>query len=155
MQQRLRRDATHVQAHATQLGIALHQDDLEPQVGSAEGRAVATGATADERFRDLAERAGAEWLLVASGVPSIDVGEVEDLRATLNYAHASVVGRAGEAGTPHRYVTNVSPSPVLLRRDLVAEHGWSLDQQRADAIQSGLVARGHRIYAADLASEQS
>ena len=117
--------------------------------------AQATGATADERFRDLAERAGAEWLLVASGVSNLGVCDVEDLRATLNYAHASVVGRAGEDGTPHRYVTNVSPSPVLLRRDVVAEHGWSLDQQRAEAIQSGLVARGHRIYAADLVSEQS
>jgi len=47
VQERLGRDAAHVQAHTTQGGVALDQHDLETQIGGAEGSAVATGATAE------------------------------------------------------------------------------------------------------------
>ena len=47
MQQRLGGNAAHVQAHAAQGGVALDDDDLEAQVGRAEGGAVAAGAAAE------------------------------------------------------------------------------------------------------------
>ncbi len=47
VQQRLGGDAAHVQAHATQGGVALDQHDLQAQVGGAEGGGVAAGAAAE------------------------------------------------------------------------------------------------------------
>jgi hypothetical protein len=49
VQQRLAGNAAHVQAHAAQLGVALHQNDLQTQVGGAEGGAVAAGAAAQHQ----------------------------------------------------------------------------------------------------------
>jgi hypothetical protein len=46
VQQRLGRDAAHVQAHAAQGGVALDQHHLQAQVGRAEGGRVAARATA-------------------------------------------------------------------------------------------------------------
>ena len=46
MQQRFGRDATHVQTHTAQLGIALDDGNLQTQVCGTECGAVATGATA-------------------------------------------------------------------------------------------------------------
>ena len=47
MQQRLAGDAADVQAHAAQGGVAFDDDDLEAEVGRAEGGAVAAGAAAE------------------------------------------------------------------------------------------------------------
>ncbi len=59
VQQRLGGDAAHVQAHAAQGGVALDQDDLQAQVGGAEGGGVATGATAQhEHVAFQIDRAG-------------------------------------------------------------------------------------------------
>jgi hypothetical protein len=49
MQQRLGRDAAHVQAHAAQRGVALDQHHLQAQVGRAEGGAVAARAAAQHQ----------------------------------------------------------------------------------------------------------
>ena len=46
VQQRLGRDAAHVQADTAQCGLTLDQDDLEPEVGRAEGGLAAAGACA-------------------------------------------------------------------------------------------------------------
>jgi hypothetical protein len=51
VQQRLARNAAHVQAHAAEGGIALDEHGLHAEVGAAEGRGVATGAgTENQHF---------------------------------------------------------------------------------------------------------
>ena len=49
MQQRLGRDADHVQADAAQAGVALHQNHFQAEIGGAEGGAVAAGASAQHQ----------------------------------------------------------------------------------------------------------
>ena len=49
VQQRFGRDATHVQAHAAQAGVALHQNHFQAQIGGAEGGRVAAGASAQHQ----------------------------------------------------------------------------------------------------------
>ena len=49
MQQGFGWDAAHVQAHATQGGVTLDDDDFQAQVGGAEGGGIATGATAQHQ----------------------------------------------------------------------------------------------------------
>jgi hypothetical protein len=49
VQQRLGRDAAHVQADAAQRGVAFDDDDFQAQVGRAEGGGVAAGATAQHQ----------------------------------------------------------------------------------------------------------
>jgi hypothetical protein len=49
VQQRLGRDAAHVQAHATEGGVALDDDGLQAQVGGAEGGRIAARAGAQHQ----------------------------------------------------------------------------------------------------------
>ena len=44
VQQRLARDAAHVQAHAAQCGVTLDEHGLQAQVGRAKGRRIASRA---------------------------------------------------------------------------------------------------------------
>ena len=48
VQQRLRRDAADVQAHAAEALVALDQDRLQPEVGGAERGRVATDARSED-----------------------------------------------------------------------------------------------------------
>jgi hypothetical protein len=65
VQQCLGWDAAHVQAHATQGGVALDDDNFQAQVGCAEGSGIATGATAQHQQVALhigtAAKAGRSW----------------------------------------------------------------------------------------------
>ncbi|MDX1619520.1 MAG: glycosyltransferase [Nitriliruptorales bacterium] len=101
------------------------------------------------RYRELAEAAGSEWLLLVSGLGGVSPESLDDLRTVPVYVDTDVVGRRRDAST-HRYVNQVEPTPVLVRRDIVASHGWSNDPSRCGAIIDDLAARGHRVYAADL-----
>jgi hypothetical protein len=65
VQQRLGGDAAHVQAHATQGGVALDDDHLEAQVRSAEGGGVAARATAEHQH--VAVQVGTAGKLAAWG----------------------------------------------------------------------------------------
>ena len=59
VQERLAGDAADVQAHAAKLGVALHQYDLEAQVGSAKRRRIAAGVGAQhEQVTVQINRAG-------------------------------------------------------------------------------------------------
>ncbi len=49
VQQRLRRDAADVQAHAAERGVALDQHGLHAEVGAAEGGRIAAGAGAEHQ----------------------------------------------------------------------------------------------------------
>ncbi len=49
VQQRLAGNAAHVQAHATQGGVALDDDDFQAQISRTEGGGIATGATAQHQ----------------------------------------------------------------------------------------------------------
>jgi hypothetical protein len=60
MQQGLGRNAAHVQADPAQRGIALHQHDLEAEIGGAERRAVATRAAAEHEHVALKVGTAAE-----------------------------------------------------------------------------------------------
>ncbi|OQC07498.1 MAG: hypothetical protein BWX79_01871 [Alphaproteobacteria bacterium ADurb.Bin100] len=60
VQQGLRGDATHVQAHAAQGRVTLDHDDFEAQVCCAEGRGVAAGATAEHQHVALQIRTSGE-----------------------------------------------------------------------------------------------
>ncbi|MDX1620030.1 MAG: glycosyltransferase [Nitriliruptorales bacterium] len=102
-----------------------------------------------DRYRELADTAGADWVLIVSGLGTLDPDSLIDLQATPTYMDADVVGRAPD-GSTHRYVHEIVPSPALVRRDLVSQHGWSNDPQRCRELLGELVSRGHRIYAADL-----
>ena len=53
VQQRLGRNAAHVQAHAAKHGPALDQRDVEPEIRCAEGGGVAAGAGAEHEHVGL------------------------------------------------------------------------------------------------------
>jgi hypothetical protein len=64
VQQGLRGDAAHVEADAAQHGPALHQRDLETQVGSAERCGITAGTrTQDQQLSfTIVRHVGLEWL---------------------------------------------------------------------------------------------
>jgi hypothetical protein len=128
-------------------------DEASPTPHPSVVRVTQSGASDQgSRFRDLAARAGSEWLLVVAAVSDLRWEEVADLRAALSYTEAAAIGRS-DAGPPHRYVTTLSPAPVLVRRDVVERHGWHLDHDTAKRLQADLLARGHRLYATDLTGD--
>ena len=75
VQQRLGRNAAHIQADAAQRGVALHDHHLQPQVRSAEGGRVAAWATAEHQH--VAVEVGTchrSWPRVQGLALSLDAG---------------------------------------------------------------------------------
>jgi hypothetical protein len=109
----------------------------------------APGQTDIERYRELAATAGTDWLLLVGAGTDISDDDLQDLIVALRYAKTDVVGVAAD-GPGQQFVTSLAPSPVLVRRSIVAEHGWTTDPEQAAAHQAKLVAHGHRMFAVDL-----
>ena len=97
-----------------------------------------------DRFAQLAASTDAPWVLVADPEGDLDLDELADLAVARRWTPADVIGTAAGAVSAHRYVDRVAPGAALVRRELVAAHGWD----DTDASSQGLLAAlGATFYA--------
>lgn len=94
-----------------------------------------------ERMRELADATDAPWLLIADSRHTYGLEHLADLAVARRWASADVVG---VGHTAHRYVDTVEPHGALVRRALVAAHGW--DDRDATAGQDVLRGLGSSLY---------
>jgi SAM-dependent methyltransferase/glycosyltransferase involved in cell wall biosynthesis len=94
------------------------------------------------------------WLLQLAPGVALSETALADARAAAAFADADVIGTRpasnGEAPAEHRYVTDVDPRALLIRRELAGERGWPPgppEQLRARLREWS--DEGVRIYAAD------
>jgi SAM-dependent methyltransferase/spore maturation protein CgeB len=132
-----------------------------PSDAPVAGAAVIKQAADRLRAQRLAELAGATeapWVLIADDAHSYRLDHLADLAVARRWTHADIIGvtarHEGGAGADghahgpryvHRYVDLVEPHGVLVRRTLVAEHGW--DDRDPDQTQAALAALGATFYA--------
>ena len=144
-------------------------DVLVGTVGSVPAPAGATvveqapDAERSDRYRDLALRTSAPWLLVLEPRHRYGVDLLADLIAWTRFADAEVLGTAGPvdlggadghahgggadgSAGEHRYVDAVHPHAALVRRELLLQRGWP-DGADAAERQREWTAEGVRIYA--------
>jgi ubiquinone/menaquinone biosynthesis C-methylase UbiE/spore maturation protein CgeB len=104
-----------------------------------------------ERFAELAAATEAPWVLIADGTHSYRLDHLADLAVARRWTHADIIGvdlpggsHDHHHGHTHRYVDRVEPHGALVRRELVAEHGW--DDRSAEQTQAELSALGATLY---------
>lgn len=103
-----------------------------------------------ERLAELAAATDAPWVLIAAAGQTYDLDHVADLAVARRWTTADVIGVGTDGdrvdGPPaHRYVRRVAPHGALVRRELVARHGW--DDRDGAALQGRLAALGATFYA--------
>jgi 2-polyprenyl-3-methyl-5-hydroxy-6-metoxy-1,4-benzoquinol methylase len=106
-----------------------------------------------QRLAHLAGHTDAPWVLVADAAHAYRLDHLADLAVARRWTHADVIGvvgdgavrRDGASAAAHRYVSRVEPHGALVRRALVAEHGW--DDRHAEQTQAALAALGATFYA--------
>ena len=98
-----------------------------------------------ERFAQLAAATDTPWTLIADGQHTYRLDHLADLAVARRWTSADVIG-TGPGDMLHRYVERVVPHGALVRRAVMAEHGW--DDRVADQTQSRLAALGATFYAA-------
>ncbi|MBW3606280.1 MAG: methyltransferase domain-containing protein [Actinobacteria bacterium] len=123
-------------------GVAT-PDDVTAVVQSA-------GRPRSERLAQLAATTDAPWVFVADAERTYGLDHLADLAVARRWTSADVIGAGADTDRldgplAHRHVRRVAPHGVLLRRDLVAEHGW--DDRDGAAIQARLTALGATFYA--------
>jgi hypothetical protein len=111
----------------------------------------AAGRPRAERLAELARATDVPWVLIADAAHSYRLDHLADLAVARRWTHADIIGveahdRASVHAHPavHRYVRRVEPHGALVRRELVAEHGW--DDRDADRAQGPLEALGATLY---------
>jgi hypothetical protein len=102
-----------------------------------------------ERLAELAGSTDAPWVLIADATRSYRLDHLADLAVARRWTSADIIGveaRDGGAAHPatHRFVSRVEPHGALVRRDLVAEHGW--DDHAVEPTQGVLAALGATLY---------
>jgi hypothetical protein len=102
-----------------------------------------------ERLAELAAATEAPWVLIADGTHTYRLDHLADLAVARRWTHADIIGvelpdRDHHHGHAHRYVSHVEPHGALVRRELVAEHGW--DDRVAEHTQATLSALGATLY---------
>lgn len=104
-----------------------------------------------DRLAELARHTDAAWVLIASSAHTYHLDHLADLAVARRWTHADAIGVAADGdgghghGRAHRYVSRVQPHGVLVRRALVAEHGW--DDRASEPTQPALAALGATLYA--------
>ena len=141
--------------------VAQSQPPHDVVIGAASGVA-APGATViaqqaggprSQRLAELAGHTDAPWVLIADGRHTYRLDHLADLAVARRWTSADVIGVApggddsahGADHAAHRYVSRVEPHGALVRRALVAEHGW--DDRVPDQTQARLAALGATLYA--------
>ena len=98
-----------------------------------------------ERVAGLAAATDAPWVLIADAERDPGLDDLADLAVARRWTTADVIGTAAGGVGAHRYVARLAPGGALVRRELVAAHGWD----DADASSQGrLAALGATFYAA-------
>ncbi|WP_130648630.1 glycosyltransferase family protein [Egicoccus halophilus] len=128
----------------------LLADDATGTAPGAAHRVALAGTDERARYRELADLAGAGWVLVGEGAP--DPALVARLATARRYTRAEVLGVAVDGGPSHRYVTSVAVGPALVRRELVARIGWSSDPTVLAPLLAELRDEGARLYAVEAAA---
>ena len=98
-----------------------------------------------ERLAGLAAATDAPWVLIADPHHDLGLDDLADLAVARRWTSADVIGTATGGVGAHRYVGRVAPGGALVRRELVAAHGW--DDTDASS-QRRLAALGATFYAA-------
>jgi hypothetical protein len=98
-----------------------------------------------ERLAGLAAGTDAPWVLIADAGRELGLDDLADLAVARRWTTADVIGTATGGAGVHRYVGRVAPGGALVRRELVAAHGW--DDTDA-SLQGRLRALGATFYAA-------
>jgi hypothetical protein len=98
-----------------------------------------------ERLAGLAAGTDAPWVLIADTGRELGLDDLADLAVARRWTTPDVIGTATGGAGVHRYVGRVAPGGALVRRELVAAHGW----HDTDASSQGrLRALGATFYAA-------
>jgi hypothetical protein len=103
-----------------------------------------------ERLAELATATSAPWVLIADAGHTYGLDHLADLAIARRWTSADVIGVGADTDRvdgplAHRHVRRVAPHGVLLRRALVAEHGW--DDRDGAPTQARLTALGATFYA--------
>ena len=136
-------DAIAAQTHRPhELLLGTDRDVAHPDVTTV---AQSPDRSRAERLAELAATTDAPWVLVADPDRDLGLDDLADLAVARRWTTADVIGTAAHAVPAHRYVDRVVPGGALVRRELVADHGWD----DADAAsQARLAALGATFYAA-------
>ena len=100
-----------------------------------------------ERLTELARATDAPWVLIADNTHSYRLDHLADVAVARRWTRADIIGVEscdGGGARAHRYVSRVEPHGALVRRALVAEHGW--DDRAAEQTQRTLSALGATLY---------
>ena len=116
VQQRLRRDAADVQAHAAQRRVALDQHHLLAEIGGAERRGVAAGPGAEHQHLGVDVAFGRRWARAACGVAA----QLAAAFAGLRRVRAAAAGAAAR-GACGRATSSSSVRISVPCGDLVAD----------------------------------
>jgi hypothetical protein len=99
------------------------------------------GGTSLQRVQELARMASVPWVFLSTADAAPD--ELEPLILRAPYVGADVVARVTTGGAASRITDEVIPFPVVAKRELVAERGWTEDA----GVLQGWAREGIRIYA--------
>ncbi len=102
----------------------------------------------DRRLAELAAQTTAPWVLIAGPSADYRLDHVADLAVARRWTTADAIGTAlagADGPLTHRYVRRVRPHGALVRRELVAAHGW--DDRDGAVTQARLAAVGATFYA--------
>jgi ubiquinone/menaquinone biosynthesis C-methylase UbiE len=142
--------------------VAQSEPPHEVVIGATSGVAVPDATVIPQRAdrpraQRLAELAGhtdAPWVLIADGQRTYRLDHLADLAVARRWTHADIIGvvpgdghARGPVAAAHRYVDRLEPHGALVRRALVAEHGW--DDRVGEQTQALLAALGATLYAVD------
>jgi ubiquinone/menaquinone biosynthesis C-methylase UbiE len=112
-----------------------------------------------ERLAELARTTDAPWVFIADSTHSYPLDHLADVAVARRWTSADIIGLASRNGRSHegpagprgdvhpgthRYVGRVEPHGALVRRGLVAEHGW--DDRVGEQTQRTLSALGATLY---------
>ncbi len=148
-----------VSAQAIDAIVSQSQRPHEVLVGAAGGAPVPAGVTAvgqdaarprSERLAELAATTSAPWVLIAGVGQTYGLDHLADLAVARRWTAADIIGVGtdtdrADGPLAHRHVRRVAPDGALVRRALVAEHGW--DDRDGGATQGRLAALGATFYA--------